>query len=206
MTIDLVILTPGINFTSNFVKSLVKTAKYLDANNIRWEWINAYNSNVNAAREITLERFAKNNDSDYFDFKFDYKKFIWIDSDISWEPEDIIKLYKSDLDIVTGVYYLNEDVPAIYKSQWSIIDKETLYNSSQLKISGCGFGFLAVKKGVFESIKRPIFNHAKELTLGEDLLWCEKVTDLGYDIYVDTTVNLGHAKRFILSKDGIFLE
>jgi hypothetical protein len=32
---------------------------------------------------------------------------MWIDSDIAWEPEDVIKLYNSDKDVISGgIYYL----------------------------------------------------------------------------------------------------
>lgn len=203
---DILIMTPGIHFTSTYVKSLVKTVKYFSSVGITWELLNANSANLFAAREMTLEKVLTRQEEDYPIFKVDYKKIIWIDSDMAWEPQDVMKLYNSDKDIITGVYYLGKDQPAIYQEKWYPMSKEELYKSSQLEISGCGFGFIAIKKGVIESIPRPVFYNKKEQALGEDLAFCDKVSDLGYKIWVDTTVNLGHSKNLVLYKDGFYRE
>ena len=79
-------------------------------------------------------------------------------------------------------------------------------------VRGVGFGFLAVKQGVFEKIKRPWFSQISveienEETgeieeqfplMGEDLSWCEKVHRMGIPIWVDPLVRVTHHKQMVL--------
>jgi hypothetical protein len=62
---------------------------------------------------------------------------------------------------------------------------------------------------VFEGLKRPWYGLGKvtqevdgeiyELPLGEDLYWCERVAQNGYQVYVDPTVVVGHVKSNIVA-------
>ena len=80
-----------------------------------------------------------------------------------------------------------------------------------IKIAACGFGFLAVKQGVFESLSRPWFGATMITTedgiefpiMGEDISWCHKVTQKGYEIWLDPTVRLIHNKMMKLTWEGI---
>ena len=56
-------------------------------------------------------------------------------------------------------------------------------------------GWMLVKRGVFESIKKPF-----DLTLekGEDIVFQIKAKEQGYKSYVDTSVIVGHEKSFIM--------
>jgi GT2 family glycosyltransferase len=39
--------------------------------------------------------------------------------------------------------------------------------------------------------------------MGEDLSWCKRATDLGYDIWFDPTVKVTHNKMMKLTWEGI---
>ena len=63
-----------------------------------------------------------------------------------------------------------------------------------------GFGFMLVKRGVFESMKYPWFRPefvnirgSTDFTM-EDVAWCREVTRLGYKVFIDTDVVVGHEK------------
>jgi hypothetical protein len=79
------------------------------------------------------------------------------------------------------------------------------------KVAGAGFGFIAVKSGVFENMKRPWFgpvaipntdenkeNDPEFILIGEDLSWCTKAINAGFDIWVDPLVRVTHQKTFQL--------
>jgi GT2 family glycosyltransferase len=128
-----------------------------------------------------------------------------------------LKLYESDKDIISGAYLLaNGQVVAykeLFKSPLGYI--EVLNMKEPIKVHGIGFGFVAVKQGVFESITRPWFQQAVATMqnedgteyqfpiMGEDISWCERVKAQGYDIWFDPEVRVTHHKMMTLSWEGI---
>jgi GT2 family glycosyltransferase len=142
-----------------------------------------------------------------------YDKILWIDSDITFTPQDALTLIKSDKDIISGAYLLGSGEVTIYPKML-----ESGYTFQQVKemtepiqVDGCGFGFVAVKSGVFESLTRPWFQ-ATTLKredgfdlhiMGEDLSWCKRVKDQGFEIWFDPSVKVTHNKMMKLTWDGV---
>jgi GT2 family glycosyltransferase len=87
--------------------------------------------------------------------------------------------------------------------------EEIMSRKKPFAVRGVGFGFLAVKQGIFEKIKRPWFSQTevevineetgaveyKFPLMGEDLSWCEKVHRMGVTIWVDPLVRVNHHKQ-----------
>jgi len=68
-----------------------------------------------------------------------------------------------------------------------------------------GFGFIAMKSGVFEKIERPWFGYMSNIvfdskgnrryiSLGEDISWCMKAKEVGFTIYFDPSILVDHMK------------
>jgi hypothetical protein len=216
--VDIVILTPGHSVTAAYNKSLLKTAEEFQKRGITWAWGSEYSSHVGDAREITLSGTKNNNPLNNIPFEgnLQYKKLMWIDSDISWEPEDIIKLYESDKEIVTGVYLFQDGTTSSFKEFLGRMYNydEVLKLKELTEIKGCGFGFLCVSKGIFELMSRPWFQSVnttinfdgKQLTfpiMGEDVSWCARAMDLGYKIWMDPSVLVSHHKTVELHWKGL---
>ena len=208
---NVLIATPGRNMENEYVVSLMDTVEVLNQKKISYKFINRYAPLVGMAREGTLMN------SDFMDITSEkpllgqatYDKIIWIDSDISWTPEDFVKLYESEEDIVSGVYLSDRGAPMFSGSEKP--KNELLNTTEKFEVKYTGFGFLAVKQGVFESLTRPWFEptfkkvtdeSGKEYLIpqGEDFSFCAKATKAGYKIFVDPTVNVGHHKKV-----GIFV-
>lgn len=217
--INVVICTPGHSMMNGYVDSLLKTTQVFNERGITWGWSSHYASIVHDAREMTANGGKQQNikDSRPFQGRFTYDKLFWIDSDIAWEPEDFIKLYESDKDVVTGAYLLatGEVVayPELFGRAFTIDEVKAM--TEPRKIDACGFGFLAVKQGVFEKIQRPWFQSTEGVwtvpdsgekfhfnIIGEDIAWCKKVTDLGFDIWLDPSVRVLHHKMMQLTWEG----
>jgi hypothetical protein len=216
---NVLIATPGHSLMAQYVKSLIATTDVLNEKGITWAFCNKYASHVGDAREITIggEDPQDANDSRPFKGEFTYDKIIWIDSDIAWTPEDFLKLYESDKDIISGAYLLaNGQVVAykeLFKSPLGYI--EVLNMKEPIKVHGIGFGFVAVKQGIFESLTRPWFQQAVATmqredgteyqfpVMGEDISWCERVKAQGYEIWFDPEVRVTHHKMMTLSWEGI---
>lgn len=213
--VNIIIATPGHSVMSSYVKSLLSLASVFSEIGLSWIWSSEYSSHVADAREITLSGTIKNNivENRPLEGAIDYDKILWIDSDINFTPEDVLKLINSDKDIISGAYLLATGEVTAYREILgpSYTYDEVLKMTEPVKIAGCGFGFLAVKKGVFESLSRPWFQSALVKTkdgfefpmMGEDLSWCKRVTDKGYEIWLDPTIRVTHHKTMKLTWEGI---
>jgi GT2 family glycosyltransferase len=199
---------------AEYVKSLVATLSVLKDKGISYFYLNEYSSQVNAAREATImgSRFLNAWATEPLNGEATYDKIIWIDSDISWTPEQFLKLYESTYDIVSGLYFNEEGVPL-----FTFAENDVYFDHEQLKhkqypfeVFGVGFGFVAMKSGIFESISRPWFetqfqkieneDKTKEMYIpwGEDYSWCLKAQAAGYKIYLDPSIRVKHHKKIAL--------
>ena len=73
-----------------------------------------------------------------------------------------------------------------------------------IEVAYTGFGFICIKKGVFESMEYPWFKPTFK-TIGnvvdftmEDVSFCLNAKERGFKIYVDPTVIVGHEKKVVL--------
>lgn len=199
---------------AEYVKSLIATTSHLEKNGISYIYLNEYSSQVNAAREATImgSRFLNAWATSPLNDEVTYDKIIWIDSDISWTPEQFMKLYDHKYDIVSGLYFNEEGVPL-----FSFSEDEIYFDNNSLKhkeypfeIFAAGFGFISMKSGVFESIPRPWFDvvfqkienedKTREMFIpwGEDFSWCKKAREAGYKIFLDPSIKVCHHKKMAL--------
>lgn len=206
--IDVIIATPGHSMCAEYVQSLMKTVQVLNARKITWTFTNAYSSLVHHARELTATGTHAGKNLDPSDrgplSDASYKKIVWIDSDISWEPEDFMRLYRANESIVTGIYLLADGSMTTCMSAehpTGIPTKVARTMSGIHPIQKTGFGFIAIKYGVFEKIPRPWFTCMPfEVapgivdTVSEDISWCIKARQAGFNIYMDADVRVGHMK------------
>ena len=212
---DVVIATPGNGFTPGYMRSILRTVAILDKEGISWNFLNQGGSLVAMARESTIGGYDTNNPlmKEPCSGQFTYNKIIWIDSDIEWMPQDFFRLYNSEKDIVSGCYLMEDRMIPIYNQPRGgmMPEKMLLEKTDTFKVAGAGFGFLAVKYGVFENMPRPWFgpvaisNTAEDkdsspefILIGEDLAWCTKAIKCGFDIWVDPKVRVVHQKTFQL--------
>jgi hypothetical protein len=215
MKVNVVIATPGHSMIGGYVTSLLALTYTLEQKNLTWAFSNHYASHVGDAREMTLNGDNQNSIEEQRPFKgqLEYDTILWIDSDIIFNPEDAIKLIESDKQITTGAYLLGSGEVTVYPK---LLKPGYTYDQVKemkdpVRVEGCGFGFLAIKQGVFESLSRPWFQSAYITTdegntfpmMGEDLSWCKRVKDAGFEIWFDPTVKVTHNKMMKLTWEGI---
>jgi hypothetical protein len=214
---NVVITTPGSKLEADYVKSLMATIHTLQANNISWLYQNEYASLVTNAREATItgSRNLEVFNSSPGKGQYTYDKIFCIDSDIVWNPEQFLRLYSSDKEVISAVYFDAQGADAMIhknKNDFRPTSREELQLLQQLnepiEVYGVGLGFMCIKSGVFESLKRPWFGLGKvlqevdgvtyELPLGEDLYFCERVAEQGHKVFVDPNIIVGHIKSNIV--------
>jgi hypothetical protein len=211
---NVLICTPGHSMESEYVKSLVETIKILDKEGITWKYLSEYSSSVTGAREATImgSLFLDAFNDKPVRGEVEYDKIFWIDSDISWYPKDFFKIYQSEKDITSGVYINSQGVPMFTQLEKDINTQavEMCHYEEKFEVSAVGFGFVCMKSGIFENIKRPWFetvyqeieNEEKtkkiKIPFGEDFSWCHRARFEGYSIYVDPKVKVAHNKKIPL--------
>jgi len=143
-----------------------------------------------------------------------YDYMMWIDSDMVFKPEDFQRLLDADKDIISGVAaidtkgmtatgFFNGFNPTQY-IKGRVIDQHPVDKDGLIDLDFCGFAFVLIKQGVFESMEYPWFQPEMKEVGGhiifpsEDFSWCMRAKELGWKIYVDPKVKIGHQKSVII--------
>lgn len=206
---DLVIVTPGHSMVGPYVKSLVNTFNYFTDLGISFNYETSYSSLVHDAREASVSGFAEHvfTVKEPFRGDYTYNKMLWIDSDISWTPKQAFHLYQSEYDIVSGVYSLADGKAVIngLNDESSEFIKGKLIKKEPFEVGSTGFGFVCIKSGVFESLKKPWFvldthdevvnGETYTFNYGEDISFFRKATRAGFKVMIDPRVKVVHHKQ-----------
>lgn len=211
---------PGKQFSSQYFVAWNRTIEYMRLQGIDIKFSNAYNPICATTRNHILlagmYQLGKNQDQKPFAGTLEYDYLFWIDDDIVWNPEQIIQLIDHKKDVVSGCYLMQQmnqypvcrvmdDEQLIKTGSYQFVSKEEMQKENKIfKVDYVGFGFVAVRYGIFESMKYPWFEtptrtvgHITDLT-SEDAYWCMKAKQQGYEIYVDPKCIVGHQKNIII--------
>lgn len=148
--------------------------------------------------------------TEFLDSGFD--RLVFLDSDVTWEPGDLVRLAHQPVDFVGGCYRLKREKES-YPIAW-LPDPEGkgLWANEQglLQVEGLPTGFLALSRHVFQSM---LDRHPeRELTIqcgqkafcffqmplvdghlyGEDFYFCREWLEGGGKIYLDPMLKLTH--------------
>jgi glycosyltransferase involved in cell wall biosynthesis len=104
-----------------------------------------------------------------FQGQVDYDYIMWIDSDIVFTPDQLFKLIDNDKDIVSGLYKMQNNTHYATVEKWDdnfflkhgsyeFLTPEMVSKKKGLfPVAYTGFGWMLMKKGVFESLEYPWF-------------------------------------------------
>ncbi len=145
---------------------------------------------VDVGRNI-IAKYAQENGFDYI---------LWVDSDMIIPRNTLTRLLSHDKDVVSGVYsykVLNNDEVVAKKfmdeerTDYGNLKIKAIQNSSGLiEVDGFGFGCVLTKVDIFDKIPFPWFIYTQDM--GEDIYFCRKAQNEGYDLWLDTDVICGH--------------
>ena len=139
--------------------------------------------------------------------KADY--ILWIDSDMTFKPDFLSEMLKSieGKDFVTAVCYRRKPPfsPTIYKKIRIGFDGEAeteafdeLPDENIFEIDACGMAAVLMKTEIAEAIitaERQLF--APISGYGEDISFCIRAKKLGYKLFADQTISVGHISRTV---------
>lgn len=152
---------------------------------------------------------------------------LWVDADMAWQPEDVLKLLSYDYDIV--------NVPG-RKKQDAVEFCGTFFETNQpwavdsrtgcIQMAACGFAFTLMKFSVVQRMidRYPSLKWYNDVTkrdewalfmemiggrgtrLSEDLAFCERWRQMGGDIWFDPSISLAHVgKKAYFGRLGDYL-
>ena len=153
---------------------------------------------------------------------------MFVDADIAFEPEEIIKLILANKDIVGGLYP-KKAIPIGY-----VVNKipNAVKEGNMVQVANLGTGFMLIKRQALETLiaqnpdwhyqdsiglpekyapfKFAVFDCAidpdtKEY-LSEDYLFCKRWRDQGGQIWADLSITLGHAGYYVFKGDATQLQ
>jgi hypothetical protein len=145
----------------------------------------------------------------------DCTDLLFIDADINFQPDDVLRLLAWASDPKKGIV---AGVPRTRKTEKVYI--ATLDQDDQgLTMNGMGLvratrvatAFMMVRREVFENLieKHPEWSYYDDNSgrhlhavfdfkvtptgyIGEDFLFCDRARELGYEVWIDPTIKLGH--------------
>lgn len=138
---------------------------------------------------------------------------MWFDSDMRIPADTMQKMIKhmdNGLDIVSGLYFRRQPKynPVIFK-KLEVVDGKCTHEDfddypqdSLFKIDACGFGCVMTRVSVLEDIALKTGNwFAPIANAGEDIAFCLRAKQCGYDIWCDSSIKLGHAGNILVTED-----
>lgn len=154
----------------------------------------------------------------------DCTELVFLDADVVWEPETLVKLCRIDVDLVGGIYPYRRDDEASKQSMPVItVPGITEPVNGLLQVAGLPTGFMKIKRHVLETLSADAKKHwAKhdrramvpilfERTFdqmpddpqvgarwGGDLSFCRKWHDKGGKMYAAVDLHLGHVTKSVI--------
>ena len=148
-----------------------------------------------------------------------FEELMWIDSDVVFHPDDVVRLRAHQLPIVCGIYakksrreFACDFLPG---TRQVVFGKE----GGLIEVRYTGFGFVLTRREVFETMRtrlelpacnqrfgqviHPYFmpmvvpdGPGRQWYLGEDYAFCERARRCGYKIMADTSFRLWHVGSY----------
>lgn len=134
-------------------------------------------------------------------------KVIFIDSDMSWSPEDLIELIESDEDVIGYPVRKKNLQEETYNVK--ILDFTKKEIKDKMYVDSVGTGFLAISMNALKTIWNDSEEYDNESRMvfdakiidgklySEDTYFCKRLNDLGYKIAVMTNKIVGHHESSI---------
>jgi len=219
--LHIVCCLPGSNFSATFFKQWFKFVNACSKRNISLTLSSAEDGIVYYVRNKCLGgSVLRGKNQKPFNGKVDYDYMLWVDNDIIFSIKQFLRLLSWNVDIVSGVYMMKGGEYFATVKTWDekyfekhgafqFLTKEDIagYKDKNVltEVAYTGFGFMLIKKGVFETLNYPWFepifyeigNNIVDFC-SEDVAFCKKAQKQGFKIYIDTSVRVGHEKRVIL--------
>lgn len=195
----LLIAIPSLDFMhTEFVKSLLALTARLSRDGIEHEVRIESGTLVYIARD-KLAQYAVGGE---------FTHVLWLDSDMVFTEDLLDDLLFAGKDFVTGIAATRRKpfITCVFKSlnpcqrfMPDEIPKDTF------EIAGCGFACVLTSIDIIKAVKRANGTSFTPTQLhGEDLAFCKRARDLGFKIYAEPGVRVGHIGHIAIYPEDFY--
>lgn len=173
---------------ADFVKSLMKLQEHLQKEGIRHDVEILAGTLVYMARDNLACKVINGN----------YTHILFIDSDMVFDGSTLEALTFSGKDFICGVFQSRRPPygSCIYKSLQPL-KRVQEFGLEPFRVAGCGMAFTMISAAILTRVQikhgtcfsPDIFDGVK---FGEDLAFCKRAADLGFEIWCEPTARVGH--------------
>lgn len=133
-----------------------------------------------------------------------FDRVLWFDSDMTFGNDVFERLtarMDEGLDFISGLYFRRKQPiePTIFKTLYMLNDKIPHadcykdYPDGLFEIAACGFGCVMMNVSMINAIGKEYgLPFSPILGFSEDLSFCMRAHDLGYKLWCDSSIKLGH--------------
>ena len=125
---------------------------------------------------------------------------LFLDSDMIFPPDVIPRLLAHELNIVGALTFKRYPPfnPIMMEGEELKLKYIWPYEEGLVRVDATGTGCLLINMDVFKKIKKPYFKQrsVNGMPIGEDVGFCYKAGNAGFDIFVDTTIKTIHICMF----------
>ena len=130
---------------------------------------------------------------------------MWFDSDMIFQPDTMIKLLEHNAPIVSGAYFRRSppyhlvafDECDTKNRKWTDLKLPT----ETVKCGGVGFGCVLVKTDVLFDVAAKFQTWFEPMNgFGEDLSFCWRARECGFDILIDPSISCGHMGHILVNE------
>lgn len=179
-----------------FVRSLTDLEQKLREDGVCYEIKIITGTLVHIARD----RLAKHAVNEGFD------EVLWIDDDMVFDRHLYEDLKMCGRDMVCGLF-VSRHFPYVSCMFSSIdpVERITDYPEDTFRVAACGFGCVLMKVDILREV---LLNNNGQCfipdpKLGEDVAFCKRATDIGYQIFCEPTARVGHVGRIVIWADDV---
>lgn len=171
---------------AEYVTSLVSTLNHLLPQGVTVKYGNGQAALVARARQTPYEAARQ----------MQFERMVWIDSDISWQVDDFLKLVSTDHDILAGAYLDELGRVVATRLDGNRVSREQLDDQEPFEIAWCGFGFVSLSKDVVAALPEPFIRDGE---YGEDIAFCKNARAAGFSVWLDPTIRVTHHKTIAIT-------
>lgn len=195
----LLIAIPAMDFMhTESVKSLIGLVTKLKSDGVDFEVRIESGTLVYLARD-KLARYAMNKG---------FTDVLWLDSDMVYTDEILEDLQFSGKPFVTGICHGRRKpyLSCLFTSYWPEVARwDEDYPTNTFEVAACGFAAVLIKTEILRAVIEK-FNTAFTPTeyFGEDVAFCDRARQLGYKVYAEPGVRLGHIGHITIYPEDAF--
>ena len=184
----LMVAVPTVDYVpADFVKSLAQLSLRLGRERIPADVEIVGGTLVYIARERLAHRAIRD----------EYTHVLWLDSDMIFKPSIVEDLLFCGKEMVCGAFVSRRPPygPCVYTdiSDPANMKKVENFGTEPFRVDGCGFAAVLTSVSLLDAVQSNFgtcFRPTEDY--GEDLAFCDRVKQLGREIWCEPTVRPGH--------------